>query len=231
MRFVEAVRAETVVGPLRRNFNERRWRDQHTQLREDDADDSLFEGGLLIRRKMTAIRLNVRHSAAEDLNKTTKIRSVVAAANHAFQVVASQTRDAISDIFSQHRPLLMSDVTNVKVADLTGTQRTPDEMMQGIVDGVHTSVRALLEEAGSTAGSVKFKRVNWGDVVLEINAGTLFVLAEDLWAEMLWNGYRLTEMPAGAYQFSVADDEWMRRYAISRARQNSLLQQFVSTAC
>lgn len=232
--FTEKLRNNEIAGPLRRTFSAARFRQAHAQFaRTDDSDNSTLAAGIAIHQKLDAIRAALPQS--KDVSATTKVRSLVAMANHAFFVTEEKTRAAIEAFQSKREAepgevYALEEAAGVKVELAGGFEWLPNEIIEGVVDGIQFPIRDVLQDAPSLAGTPKLNLIEWRAIVLEMNLGVLYAHIEDLWDDCLWNDYRLFEKPNGKMMFLPTDPDPIRAHRIGLARRHSLSTAFTLLA-
>lgn len=193
MNFVLAVQRDTLRGPLRRDFSFEKWRSEHERLKEDDADTNLAHAGELIHSKASAIRQSLRFTTSNDADHTTKLRSLVAMANHDALVVMVRTREKLEQSRAGKGTPINADL-RVSLQLPGGGAHSPDEVLQSSVDGLELTVRTILHLTPIRWGAAKFSAVNWDNVALDLNLGIQYHYVENLWDECLWNGFQAHEV-------------------------------------
>lgn len=223
MKFVQRVRQERVLGPLRRGFDLAQWTAEHAKFGEDAGDRGLYDAGLLIHQKANEVRALVRFTYAAELTPTTKVRALVAMANHFGLETERRVKTRLAQLPGDGLPTQFDTLT-MKLPLLVGADFSSDEIIQGTVDGCEIPIRDILEKSGSLDGAPKFTAVNWAHVWSDLNLGILYGHLKSLWNDCLWNGYlphHGGETPA-QIRFTAEDPEWSRRLTASELRFASL---------
>lgn len=226
-RFLEGVQKDEVIGPLRRQFKLTKWNKAFKDLADDDVDIGLHHMGLQIHAKANNIRAALSVTVRTDVSATTKLRALVAIANHNLLAVLRKTRAAFEVAAQADGRTLTSDLTSIRIPLLIGDSFSPDEVIQSTVDAVQIPIKVILGNAPSLAGSPKFGTADWEGYRLDFNLGQVYFSIEELWDDCLWNGFRPT-VKEHKTTFSPADHFWLRLRAASRARQDNLNLQFFS---
>lgn len=231
--FTEQLRNNEIAGPLRQTFSAKRFQQAHARsARTDDSDNSALAAGIAIHQKLDAIRAALPPS--KGVSATTKVRSLVAVANHAFFATEEKTRAAIEAFQSKReaesdKVYTLEEIAGVKVKLAGGFDWLPNEIIESVVDGIQFPIRDVLKDAPSLTGSPKLNLIEWRGIILEMNLGILYTHIEDLWDECLWNDYRLIEKPNGK-MFVPADPDPIRAHRIGLARRHSLSTAFTIIA-
>lgn len=225
MKFVKAVQSGNVAGPLRRAFSEKKWAAAHAQMSEDEADNSLFQAGLLINKKMGAIRANLPLTAATDLNAVTKIRTILGLANQNAYVLKRRLAALLEGGHGSADPVVALNTLNAKIRAGNGAEYSPDELLDAAVCAVAMSVGGTLAVAPAPSGNPKYLRMNWDDAQLEYHCGVHYMQIEEIWDECLWNDLRI-EREGRGYRLAEKDEDWLIRYRVSLRRMDNLLLQF-----
>ena len=192
-KFYEKVRHGSVVGPRKRTFTLERWKKAYEQLSSGDKMDTvLYVSGKHIHAKLTAIRNAIDQSSLSRLSTETRVKALVATANHQFEALELQMRDRSADIACTdenselHLRKLAS--TQVKLAD--GVSYNVEAVLGSLLDGIVIPVKVALAGEPLVVDD-GFEEVNWNDVRLETNFGILYYQAENLWEDCVWNTYML----------------------------------------
>lgn len=223
-KFTDALHRDEVEGPLRRGFKLKNWEDCHRRLTEDDQDLSLFKAGLLIHSKANEIRTQLKVTFLKEINATTKLRSFVAVANYNFFILQDKTRDAIAKVLASADMVMAHDLAAIKIKLPIGTEFTPDEIIQTMVDGSQVPIKVVLEDAPNLGGNPQFSKVDWSHVNEDFNLGSFYMHLEDIWDMCLWSDYRVKEDLNG-YTFIPNDPVWQGRLVVSRCRHDNLSMQ------
>lgn len=234
-RFIKALQAGEIHGPLRSGFTAKKWSAEHAKLSDDDADVSLLEAGLLIHEKANHIRSGLKVTFVNDLRPTTKVRAFAALANYNLCVLREKIQQALEQIAAKHQedhpaaPLMMHELAAVKLDLQVGAGFSPDEIIQSMVDGVQVPLKRILERDPDLQGNAEFGKLNWDDIRHDSNLGTLYSHIEDLWDDCLWNGYKAVRH-GQEVMFSPRDVAWLGRSVMSRIRLDSLSREFAAHA-
>lgn len=230
-RFLDAVKDESVVSPLRRGFNKSIWKNKHDTLGDDEIDRNLFDSGLLLLEKANNIRAGLRVTFSGDLKATTKIRAFAALANYNFWAIKQKTIEAMVKLAEGHKatqqdaPVMAHELASVQLQLPIGAEYGPDEIIQSLVDGIQIPLKRVLELDPDLSGNPEFGKLNWGEAMLDLNLGMLYAYVEGLWDDCVWNGYT-TEKNGQLVTFSPGDIHWQAIEAISRVRYLSLAREF-----
>lgn len=224
-RFLEGVQKDEVVGPLRRQFKLAKWNKAFKDLADDDADISLHHIGILIHAKANSIRAALSVTTHTNVSATTKLRALVAIANHNLLAVLRKTRAAFEVVAQSDGRTLTSDLTSIRIPLLIGDSFSPDEVIQSTVDAVQIPIKVILGNAQSLAGSPNFGTSDWEGYRFDFNLGQAYFSMEELWDDCLWNGFR-PDVQKLLTKFSPVDHFWLRLRAASQARQDNLNLQF-----
>lgn len=233
--FMRRVQADEVPGPLQRKFTPEHWKKALAAVdAPDEADKDLYSAGLAIFEKMNNIRALLKLSTSSTLTASTKLRAFVAAANHNFLLAREKTREAIAAAGEKRAELApdgfrVEQLLDVKLELPNGFKASPDEVLEGLVDGVEVPVKVALQTNPDLSGNPKLDQVKWGDISIELNLGMFFRYAEDLWDDCLWNGYRLVEAK-GRRLFMPTDMDLKRGHAMGVVRRQALGMQFAITS-
>jgi hypothetical protein len=234
--FTRRVQSDKIPGPLRRSFTSKRWaKDFADAGPNDETDQCIFDAALIIHAKLQNIRSRLKLSSSATLSATTKLRAFVAAANHNFLVTKKKTRDAIEKANAAREKsgvglFTIGDLAaEVKLELRGGFEWSPDEIVDGLVDGIEVPVRFALQDAPDLAGNPRMTQVEWDDIVLELNLGIMFRHVEDLWDDCLWNGYHVIDK-GPVKGFIPGDIDAKRAHSIGLARRTSLAMGYAVVA-
>lgn len=228
-KFVDAVRGNVVLGPLRRGFDSAQWDVAFESLCTDEIDRSLHAIGLLVFDKANAVRSQSKLIFSSTLRATTKLRALVAVANRDLRVLAQKTQEAMAAIRSRNEMVMIPDLLSVKVALPVGVEFSPDHVVQSMVDGIQIPIRVILGANPSLLGNAEYSDIDWPSVVTEFNLGNSYKQLEGLWDDCLWNGYT-TESKDGIRIFSPSDPFWAEALCTSQLRYDNLGMQFFTIA-
>lgn len=233
--FTNDVRGGRIAGPLRQAFTPESWEGAFAgSVAPDSADHGTYAAGLALNQKLGSIRQILKVSDSAEISATTKLRAFVAIANHDFLVTRDRTKVAL-DEFQASRASASKDVyaieqmAAVKLKLPGGFEWMPNEVIEGLVDGIELPVRVVLQDSPSLAGNPQMNKVDWDAVTYELNLGILYRFAEDVWDECLWNGYRMVDR-GGAKVFIAEDLDAIRGYRAGLARRTSLAASFSALA-
>lgn len=227
-KFTERVQSDNIPGPLRRRFTPDRWnREFAAAVTPDEQDKHVHEAGLAIHLKLENIRSCLKLSLSTELSATTKLRALIAGANHNFIVTRNKTHDMFDEILARRstsdlegfRPEQLVAETKLNLPG--GSKWSPDEIIESIVDGIEVPVGFALRDNPNLAGNPRMNQVAWEDIALELNLGIMFRHAEDLWNECLWNGYKIVEKDKMKI-FLPQDLDVSKGYVVGHARRRSL---------
>jgi hypothetical protein len=228
VRLIEAVQQERTPGPLRRTFKLSVWNDVVASLADGDADRSLARAATLIYEKAEAIRSSLRFANQSILNSTTRLRALVAFANHNSHVLDMKAAEVIREI-TAGATVGIAEISSARVRLPDGFEYSPNEIMQTLVDGVQVPLRFIFADNKDSSPKPRFNDVNWNDVQFDANLGVLYLLLEGLWDDCLWNDLRVVEHN-DTHLFEFADRTWEERAAISECRIDNLRHQFFAFA-
>lgn len=229
MRLVDALRRDSIPGPLRRAFRKNDWERTAAPLIEDDSDRSLARAAALIYEKAETIRASLRFADQSAVNSTTRLRALVAFANYNMHALDREAEKVIKRA-APESTLLIAEVVSARVRLPDGFDYSPDEVSQTIVDGVQIPLRFIFGDGIDCSAKPRFHEVNWDDVQFDANLGVLYSLIEGLWDDCLWNDLRVSSQQDGSVSFAFADLMWPERAAISRCRIDNLRLQFMAVA-
>jgi hypothetical protein len=234
--FTKRIQSDKSPGPLRRSFTPKRWaKDFADAGPADDTDQRVYKTALVIHSKLENIRARLRLSSSPTLSATTKLRAFVAAANQNFLVARTKTREAIEEASTARamrgtEELTIGDLAaEVKLELRGGFEWSPDEIVEGLVDGIEVPVRFALQDNPDLAGNPRMNQVEWDDIALELNLGIMFRHVEDLWDDCLWNGARLIDK-GRVKIFIPGDIDAKRAHIVGMARRRSLAMGFAIMA-
>lgn len=232
-KFIKAVQAGDVLGPLRSGFTAVKWSAEHTRLGDDDDDRNLLDAGLLIHEKAKHIRAELKVTFSKGLRATTKVRAFAGFANYNHCALSEKTQEALKQIATKYQeehpgtPVMLHELAAVKVELPVGAKFSPDEIIQSVVDGVEIPLKRILESAPDLLGNPEFGKLNWDDIQLDFNLGALYSHIEELWDDCLWNSYKATRNDQDV-TFSPSDLSWLIRSVVSRVRFDSLGREFAA---
>ncbi|MGJ7531184.1 hypothetical protein [Variovorax sp. GB1P17] len=232
--FAKRVRANKIQGPLRKGFNPQAWASALEDCGNQPEDQRLHAAGLEINKKLSTIRANLKISTNNDLNATTKVRALVACSNHDYRILSDRTPEVLEAATAKQvengdgEPVLMHKLMATKVRLPGGASYSPDAVAEGLVDGLQVPLRVILEEDPKLSGNLQVS-LDWREAMFELNLGLLYLLAEDLWNDCVWNGYEL-QVEEGLRKFRPTKPRWQARYAMGRARGRNLAVEFMKQA-
>lgn len=189
--FLRAVQSESVLGPTRRGFTRKQWQARHDELSSDAADESLRDAALRIFDKTDAIRGALRLTFAEGINTTTKVRAFAALVNYNLCALQTKTREAMAEFARKYTaerpgsPLMAHELEALRIPLPIGAEYRPDEIVQGMVDGVQVPLKRILESTPLPNGNPQFSKLNWNDVLNDLDLGILYAHVEGLWDDCL----------------------------------------------
>lgn len=191
--FFERVRRGRVVGPRRRTFTLEGWKKAYEEFSSNDkADAALYASGQHIHAKLASIRNATAMSSLSHLSTETRIRALVAAANHQFEALELQMNKRAKEVAdadgSGEVHLLQLASTQVTLAD--GGSYGVESVLGSMLDGIAIPIKFALTGKFNSAND-SFDNVNWSDVVLEANLGIFYDQAEGIWEDCVWNTYIL----------------------------------------
>ncbi|QCW25862.1 hypothetical protein FE772_09505 [Lysobacter enzymogenes] len=233
--FTKRVRNGDIAGPLRRAFTTDSWTHAFNNLPTPDAIDyNTHAAGLAIHKKLHAIRSTLKLSSSNEISATTKLRAFVAISNHDFFVMRDKTKLAIEKFQTNREKdsgdiYALEEMAGVKISLHGGFDWSPNEIVEGLVDGIELPIRVVLQAKPSLAGNPRMNQVQWREVSYELNLGILYRFTEDIWDDCLWNSYRMVEKEQGK-MFLPQDIDAHRAYHIGLARRTSLSTAFALMA-
>lgn len=191
--FLKMVRHGHISGPRKRSFTCEKWKLAFDQQNSGDAEDlRLFNSGLRIHTKLTAIRSALSTSKLSKLSTATAVKALVAAANHQYEAIDYQMRQAIqlTPTSEIQNDLDILDIAGTRLNLIGGESFTIDATLSSLLDGIRTPIRFALQ--GKTRlGAEGLANVPWADVQLEMNLGIFFDQFESLWEDCVWNTYAI----------------------------------------
>lgn len=220
MNFVKAVQRDVVRSPLRREFSLQKWHAECERLKEDDIDTNLAIAGELVHTKASLIRQSLRFTSASNLDHTTRLRSLVALANHDAVVVMTRTREHLERTRTTEGTPATPDL-RVSLQLPGGGTYSADELLQSTVDAVEVTVRTILKELPPNWHAARFAAVDWDDVAFDLNMGVLYGHIESLWDDCLWNGFEVHRKDKSVL-FRPTEMEWLKRLVVSQWRHDNL---------
>lgn len=233
--FTRQVQNDKIAGPLRRKFTPAGWMKQfETFTKPDELDKNVYAAALVIQGKLENIRSRLKRSTCATLSATTNLRALVAAVNHHFLVAKNKSEVAIAELGAQrakHQPegFRVEELTAVKLELPGGFEWSPNEIVEGLVDGIEVPVRFALAASPDLAGNPHMEQVEWGDIFLELNLGIFYRHVEDVWENCLWNDYKLLD--AGSTKFFFPKEvDVVSGYSMGLARRFSLGVGFTAMA-
>ena len=233
--FLRAVQSESVLGPTRRGFTRKQWQARHDELSSDAADESLRDAALRIFDKANAIRGALRLTFAEGINTTTKVRAFTALVNYNLCALQTKTREAMAEFARKYTaerpgsPLMAHELAALRIPLPIGAEYRPDEIVQAMVDGVQVPLKRILESTPQPNGNPQFSKLNWNDVLNDLDLGILYAHVEGLWDDCLWNYYTVDSV-GPTLTFAPNKVHWQVLEAITRTRYYSLASEFAVRA-
>ncbi|PLT19474.1 MULTISPECIES: hypothetical protein [Ralstonia] len=226
--FAKLVQAGKVSGPLRRTFSLDSWSTAFAAAgAPDETDQRVYDAAVVIHTKLANIRSRLKLSSAAELSAVTKLRAFVAAANYNFLVAREKTREAFKQAAAERAQQAVAGFrpeeffSKIKLELTGGFQWSPNEVVEGLVDGIEVPVRFALQGEPNLAGNPRLGQVEWSDIILELNLGIMFRHAEDLWEDCLWNGYKVVDT-GRVKTFVPQDVDAKRGYALGLVRRFTL---------
>ncbi|MEM5346075.1 hypothetical protein [Paraburkholderia azotifigens] len=226
MNFLLAYQRRQLPSPLNvQDFDETNWTKEFERLGSDDVDADLHRAGLMVHKRCQQL-WSMRYLPESGLNDLTKIRALLAVSNHSAHAVINQMRIAFEDGHEAGQTTVPLNRLNLKL-ETRGGHFSPDEILQAAEVGARTSIGEILRARGnrSLSGNATFKKVDWGNLLVEFNLGAQFDGLREQWDDFVWNGYRIEEEPE-ATLIAPRDDDWIIRNRVSSRRFDSLLMQF-----
>jgi hypothetical protein len=222
--FIDKVRAGRILGPLRRGFDPAAWAASYAEFGSDDADAALHHAGVELHSKARAIRAQVEESSASHLRLCTRLRALVAIANHNCHAIRRQSDSADEsddDALAVHRLV-------AKKLEIPGGQRfTADELLQTTVDALQIPLREELSRRESLSGNPEFHKVEWNRIGDIFNLAIVYGLVEAIWDDCLWNGYSIAGN-GNEVTIQTAMPSHQASRAVSEFRHTYLALQFMS---
>lgn len=232
--FKKSVQNDKIAGPLRRAFTEKSWRKSYEDLKTDSADENLFEAGIAIHRKASAIRQQQPTTSNRTVSATTKLRAILAVSNYDRVLLGKKTEGAISaaarDAKGEAQTVMVHELSAQKIRLLSGFSAKPSEIAEATVDGIELPIKdVLLPTAPNLTGNPRFQDVDWNHIGIEMNIGILYKHVEDIWDDCLWNEYEIHQQGAG-YVFRPRERMLVESHTATRARADNLATQFAGMA-
>lgn len=229
--FTKRVREGDIVGPLRRAFTPEKWERAFSDLSaHDDVDYATHAAGLALHGKLRAIRDVLKLSSSAHISPTTKIRAFLAISNYDFFVTRDKTRLAFEKYQTENESgpneiYSMEEMAAVKLSLPGGFEWSPNEIIEGLVDGIELPIRVVLQAKPNLAGNPQMNHIQWAEASRELNLGILYRFAEDVWDDCLWNNYRMVEK--GPIKVFIPQDiDVIRAHRIGLTRRSSLTMSF-----
>lgn len=225
--FAKLVREGSIAGPLRRSFAIEKWRKAYEyHAVHDEEDQDILVAGIAIHGKLEAIRRSLTISRSDKISATTKLRAFVAASNRDCVLTGVKTRQAMETFLAQRndhpeRSYELEEMAAAKIELPNGYQWFPNEIVEALVDGIELPIKAVLQAAPSLAGNPRMNQVEWIEVARELNLGSLYRFAEDIWDDCLWNEYKVNGSDMEKI-FLPRDLDVVRASRMGIARRHSL---------
>jgi len=229
--FLKKIQRDEIAGPLRRNFKAKNWSTVFSAIENpDESDQNIYVSGLAISEKLNNIRSCLKLSTSPLLSASTKLRAFVAASNQGFFANRDKTQEAFKKILSDlegknAEHFRFEDFANVKLELPGGFEWKPDEIAESLVDGIEIPVKITLQDNPELGGAAQMNKIEWEDIILEINLGIIYRHTEDLWDECLWNGY-ISQNVGKIKAFIPTNIDTVRSYRIGLSRRMSLANSF-----
>lgn len=232
--FKKRVQTDKITGPLRRTFSEKSWKEDFDKTGTDAEDQNLFEAGIAVHSKAQAIRAVLPMATNESVSATTKLRAIAAISNHNVAILHQKSQAAYAaaeqEAKLEHKLLALQEVTAQKIRLPSGYLANPSDIFEASVDGIALPVKSvLLPNSPNLNGNPKFSKVDWGQVMVEVNLGVLYDFVEDIWDDCLWNGYEIHRQGA-RWLFKPGNSAIPETIVATRARANNLSAQFMGMA-
>ncbi|NHF64525.1 hypothetical protein [Xanthomonas hortorum] len=224
--FTNRVREEKTSGPNLRSFSLQKWEKDFAEHGSDDGDKELFDAGQLIHSKLEAIRKILKFSSDEAISATTKLRSFASMVNYNFIVTLEKTdKEHRAKRAEATAPITAEEATAVKIESACGHQWSPQEVIESLIDGIEIPASIVIKQTPSLAGNPSMQRVDWHEVAKELNLGLMYRFAEDLWFDVLWNGYKVVD--GGLSKIFVPTElDYIKGFRIGVERRHSLTRSF-----
>ncbi|KRG54990.1 hypothetical protein ABB25_12990 [Stenotrophomonas koreensis] len=229
--FTKRVRSDAIAGPLRRAFTPDRWNRAFGDLPAPDAEDQdIHAAGLVLHEKLGTIRSILKLSSSDEISATTKLRAFLALANYDFFVTRDKTGLAIERFMTERAAVSqelydMEEMAAVKLSLPGGAAWMPNEVVEGIVDGIELPIRVVMQAKPDLAGNPRMNRIQWDEAIRELNLGVLYRFAVDLWDDCLWNSYKMIDT-GPVKVFLPREIDVLRSYRTGLARRASLSMGF-----
>lgn len=191
--FSEKVRHGKVTGPRKRTFTLEQWQAAYEEFSSNDvADETLYVAGKHIHAKLTAIRAALSQSSLSRLSTETRVKAFVSAANHQLEALEFQMNSREEQILNSDgkQEIHIEDLATVQVKLADGVSYNVDAALGSILDGILIPTKVALMGDPKVADD-DLNDVSWGDISLEMNLGSLYDQAENLWEDCVWNTYIL----------------------------------------
>ena len=194
--FSYKVRHGEITGPRKSTFTLKEWDAAYKEFSSGDAVDlGLYNSGKYIYTKLQEIRKTLVQSTLPKLDKCTRIKALISAANHQYEAMEIQLKSQTPKIFKNlkyGKALPIHEIANVQIKMADGISNNANSVLGGLLDGISLPIRSAIREK-STLPECTFDDVNWNDVINETNFGILYHQAESLWDDCVWNQYSIIE--------------------------------------
>lgn len=218
-------RDKKVTNPRKQSFSLAAWEKLAEKYSlSDTADIMLHDSGKHIHSKLAAIRRATAQSSLSQVATETRIRALIAGANHQFEAVMLRVNGRASEIASaktEGEGLNLSDLANVQVKLAGGENWNLDSVLNSLPDGLLFPIRAALR-GPQVSGLGSFADIDWRDIAYETNLGVFYDQAEQLWEDCVWNSYFLVEKSPQRIQAVPSKADAKRGFHISRLRKIAL---------
>lgn len=192
-KFLKKVRHGEIDGPRKCTFTPDSWKaafEQHSS--GDEEDVLLFNSGLRIHTKLAAIRGVLSKSQLRKLSTVTLGKVLVATANHQYEALFHQVRQANAAI-ANNKQLMDVDfltIASTQVQLVSGESFAIDAALTSLLDGIRLPLKVALQ-GRRKAGLESLSDAPWNDINLEMNLGIFYEQFEGLWEDCVWSTYAI----------------------------------------
>jgi hypothetical protein len=192
-KFCDKVKRGKITGPRKREFTLDGWRNAYEEFSSNDKLDTVLHiAGTHIHTKLSAIRDTLAQSSLPRLSTETRVKALVAAANHQLESFELQLRRQAKEAAShnENTELNIGTLAKTQLKLASGDSYNVEAVHGGLLDGIVIPIRAALAVDRADLND-SFNEVNWGHVAHEINLGMLYDQTENLWEDCIWNTYAI----------------------------------------
>ncbi len=222
--FAYKVRHGKVTGPRKSTFTLDKWETAYKDFSSGDAVDlALYNSGKYIYTKLKEIRKTLSQSTLPKLDKHTRIKALISAANHQYEAMEIQLKSQTPKLLNnpEYRGKLpIHEIANVQIKMADGISNDANSVLGGLLDGISLPIASAIRDK-SILPECTFNDVNWQDVINETNFGILYRQAESLWEDCVWNQYSII-VENGNIIAKPSDINTKRGVISSRARKLAL---------